>query len=89
MNITADGTYTLKILPGRGHTLMLAGTFGGGSIALSMVDSASLVELALPDCSAITAATGFAFDAGADTLKVVVTGSTSPDLQLIVTPMPS
>lgn len=42
--ITADGTYEIRVIPGREHLLTLADTFDGATVALSALNPAYPTE---------------------------------------------
>ncbi len=73
--ITTNGTSTFVLEPGRRHTVFLAGSFGGASFDLALVDKQSGVSMALPDYSTLPAAAAFEFIAPCD--QLTVTASTA------------
>ena len=83
--IILDGTYDVPVIPGRKYSVMAAGTFGGGTLSFSTVDSSSGNAVALPTYGTATADTVFEFTAPADVFQVSLAGATSPAITLIVT----
>jgi hypothetical protein len=74
--LSADGTVTLVLLPGRTYTLAAGGTFGGGSLAaVQLLDDDTPVPVA---GSPFTAAGQITLTASASRLRLTLTGSTTP-----------
>ena len=73
--ITANGTYTIPITPGKYYSFGAAGTWDSGSLAISWTDSAGN-SVALPD-SPLTADGGFVFTAPTSTLTLVMSSVAS------------
>jgi hypothetical protein len=82
-NITADGTVTLKLLSGRIYTIAAGGTFGGGSLAASLLldDDTAVPITGFP----ITGAQSINFNAATPRLRLTLTGSTAPAITYAVT----
>jgi hypothetical protein len=80
--ITANGTYTQQITPGRYYALGAGGTFGSGSLAVSWTD-VSGNSATLPS-SPLTAAGGFVFVAPANALTLVLSGATDPNIKVSI-----
>lgn len=80
--ITADGTYTTPITPGKYYSFGTAGTWGSGSLAIKWTDGAGN-SVALPD-SPLTSDGGFVFCAPTPTLTLVLSGATNPSLTVSI-----
>lgn len=81
--ITADGSYTIPTLAGQVYTFSVAGSFGGGSLAIKWIDAAG--NSTAFSQSPVTAAASFAVRAPSDQVELVLTGSTSPLLTIGLT----
>jgi len=82
--ITADGSVTLTLFPGRIYTIAAGGDFGGGSLAASLLldDDTPVPITGFP----ITGGAIVNFSAGATRLRLTLTGSTDPEISYAVTP---
>ena len=82
--ITADGSVTLTLFPGRIYTIAAGGDFGGGSLAASLLldDDTPVPITGVP----ITGGAIVNFSAGATRLRLTLTGSTDPEISYAVTP---
>lgn len=73
--LSANGTYTLPITPGKYYSFGAAGTWDSGSLAIKWTDNAGN-SVALPD-SPLTADGGFVFCAPTSTLSLVLSSVAS------------
>ena len=83
--IIEDGTYTLDIAAGKYYACGASGDWGGsGSLAVNWTD-VNGVSVPFPD-SPLTADGGFVFCAPAGLLTLVLSGSTSPSINITIAP---
>lgn len=80
LTITADGTSTVKTKPGE-YAIHVGGSFGGGTLSIQWSDGVNSV--AFPDGS-LTAAGGIVVSVGVPYVDFVLTGATSPDLDITI-----
>ena len=80
--ISANGSTDITLFSGRIYTIAAGGSFGGGSLAASLLldDDTPVPITGFP----ITAAANIAFPAGATRLRLTLTGATSPDISYAV-----
>lgn len=82
---TQSTTYYLTLVPGLEYAFMASGTFGGGTITATMVNSGG-AEVVIPTYGAITAATAFCFRAAGETLKLAIGAATNPSVKISCIP---
>ena len=78
LNITASGTTSVELEPG-GYAIHAGGDFGGGTLSIKWNDGSNSAEF--PDGS-ITAAGGLIVALGTQQIDFVLSGATSPDLDI-------
>lgn len=83
-NITADGTTEFRTGVGKNYLFTAAGTFGSGTLTLTWTDGTN--DVAYPD-AALTADGGVEFAAVSNPTKVVLSGSSSPDILVSISPV--
>jgi hypothetical protein len=81
MTLTANGTTTLKTFPGREYAFAFSGSFGGGSLAINYIING--VPAAFSG-SPLTAPGEFREIAPSGTIQLVLTGATTPTLQVAI-----
>lgn len=86
--ITDNGTYTVKLRPGEDYTVLVAGTFGSGTLTFTLLDESHAVGVVIPTYGAATAASTFAFTAPCNQLQMVLADATDPVLTVILTQVP-
>ena len=79
INFTADGTEASPLLPGGEYAVHVYGTWSSGTMSIRAYDGTNAVEV--PDGS-LTADGGLIVGLGAGRLRFVLSGSTSPDLNV-------
>jgi hypothetical protein len=78
--ITANGSYTQKVIRGKYYTCALSGSFGAGTLSFNWVDSVGN-KVAFEN-SPLTEATGFEFIAPTDTVDLTLAGATAPSINV-------
>lgn len=81
--ITADGTYTLSVKAGKPLVVGIAGTFGSGTITAQYLVGGTAV--AFPD-TALTADGGYRVVPPTGNIQFVLSGASSPSINVAVTP---
>lgn len=80
MIFQTNTTVDMTLIPGRNYAVMAAGTFGSGTLSLTLKDASSGKTLAMPDYASLTTGAAFEFRAPCDRLTVGLAGATSPSL---------
>ena len=77
--LTADGTTSLSLAPGE-YSVFASGNFGGGSLALKW-KSGNKESVTYPDGD-LTEPGGLIIAVGADRVELVLSGSTTPSIEV-------
>lgn len=83
--ITLDGDYEINTRFTREHLLTLKGSFGGGTVTMTAFNDASGAYESV-DSGSWTAAAEITFTAPSDTIRLSLSGATSPDIAVTLTP---
>lgn len=85
MLINANGTNFISVDAGREYVISAAGTFGGGTLTPKWSDGTTDVAIAGPSGDlALTAGAAYAVVAPTSTLKLVLAGASSPNINASV-----
>lgn len=80
MTFLANSNQEFALIPGRDYAIFAAGTFGSGTVSLTLADSGLSGGVPMPGYQSITTNTSFIFTAPSPRLLVALTGATSPNL---------
>ncbi|RYD25345.1 MAG: hypothetical protein EOP87_24580 [Verrucomicrobiaceae bacterium] len=80
MQLLSNTTRQVALIPGRDYAIFAAGSFGSGTLTLTLADSTLTATLPMPEHGSITADTMFVFTAPGPRLTISLTGATSPYL---------
>jgi hypothetical protein len=85
MLITANGTNVISVEPGREYVLSAAGTFGGGTLTPKWSLGGSDVDIIGPaGALAFTGGAAYVVVAPTSSLKLVLAGASSPNINVNV-----
>lgn len=80
MKFLSNSTQEVTLIPGRDYAVFAAGSFGGGTITLTLADSTLAVTLPMPEYGSIEDNTSFIFTAPSPRLLVALSGASSASL---------
>lgn len=80
MTFLTNSSQEFALIPGRDYAIFAAGTFGSGTVSLTLAGAGVGGTVPMPDYQSITTNTSFIFTAPSPRLLVALTGATSPNL---------
>lgn len=83
--VDANGNSTVATRAGKLYSFWADGTFGGGTVKLQASSDGTVAYTDIPS-SSLTSAGGFTFMAPTNFLRVVMSGATSPSVNIIIAP---